>query len=155
MDYRLGYVGLGLTLVAARFSYYAAFVVAALHVAVVLAYGGVDLGTLPTVLAGLLGGMLITPWAVSAALTWVIVAVASTVTLFELEVSLWYALIPLAVISTALSFGGIYMARWEARARSKRGVDSDDILGDFEPATQPLSAVRAEAPVREWDNLFV
>ena len=153
MDYRLGYVGLGLTLVAARFSYYAAFVVAALHVAVVLAYGGVHLGTLPTVLAGLLGGMLITPWAVSAALTWVIVAVASTVTLFELEVSLWYALIPLAIISTALSFGGIYMARWEARARSKRKGDGNDILGDYEPVAQPPKAGGGEA--HEWDNLFV
>ena len=147
LDSRLGYVGLGLTLVAARFSYYAAFVVAVVHVAVVLAYGGADWGELPTVAAGLLGGMLITPWAASAALTWVIVAVASTVTLFELDVSLWFALIPLAIISTVLSLWGVYMERWQTRTKTTQDIESSNFYQRPRTPTQRT--------LKEWDDLFV
>ena len=151
LDSRLGYLGLGLTLVAAIFSRPLAFVLAALHLVAVIAYGDADISALPSVAAGLLSGMLVTPWAVSAALTWVIVAVASVITLFELKVSLWFALIPLALISTALSVGGIVVARWQQNCpKYEEVVNYDDSGGEDVEKNSRLNATESE-----WGNMFV
>ena len=103
LDQRYGYVGLALTLLVACKSVPVAVLVAVLHVAVVVVVGHPDADSVPAVAAGLLGGMLITPWALSAALTWMIVGTASALTFIELNISLWYMLIPMSAISILLA----------------------------------------------------
>ena len=176
LDSRFGYVGLGLTVVAAVFSRPLAFVLATLHLAEVIANGGADVSAIPTVAAGLVSGMLVTPWAVSAALTWVIVAAASVITLFELEVSLWFALIPLAIISTTLSISGPFLTRLEDKYPTKkrslpgrhRGNSMstqsasfevyDTLSGEEEDVfayTQKNTSISNRVAETEWGNMFV
>tara|TARA_B100000963_G_scaffold220017_1_gene191768 strand:- start:584 stop:1042 length:459 start_codon:yes stop_codon:yes gene_type:complete len=124
LDSRLAAVGLVVTLLAACVDTSVAVVAAIIHVAVVVALGP-DSSNLPAIAAGLLGGMLLTPWALSATLTWAIVVVASVVTAFELGASLWYALIPVGLVSVLL--GIITYGLWK-RVRQEHAVPKRDAL---------------------------
>lgn len=102
LDSRLAAVGLVVTVGTAVKNPSVALFVAAVHLAVVIALVP-NASDLPVVSAGLLGGMLLTPWAISAVLTWSIVVVASVLTAYELGASLWFAVIPVVVVSAMLS----------------------------------------------------
>ena len=128
LDHRYGYIGLALTLLVACRSLPIAVLVAVLHIAVVVLALNPSTDSVPSVAAGLLGGMLITPWALSAALTWAIVGTASALTLIELKLSLWYMLIPMSVVSLVL-VAMVFLAHRPTK-RAARKEDSPSTFSD-------------------------
>ena len=147
---RVAAVGFGATLVVACFDTSVALLAAIIHFVVVVAYTP-DISSLPAIAAGLLGGMLLTPWALSAVLTWAIVVVASVVTAFELGASLWFALIPVSVVSVLLGVTS-YSLWTHANAGRSLSDKSVDLEAPLLTAKVPR---RREAQREQLVNLFV
>ena len=152
LDSRLAAVGLAVTLVAACKNTAVALFAAALHLAVVIALVP-NAPDLPVVSAGLLGGMLLTPWAISAVLTWSIVVVASVLTAYELGASLWFALIPVVVVSLLLSVITYGLHTRKAFDGTKLKLDDPEAAIPAPRRSPPAKPQRASRSPRRRDAL--
>lgn len=134
LDTRFAAAGLVATLLVACKNPAVALFVAIIHLTTVIALVP-NASDLPVISVGLLGGMLLTPWAVSAVLTWSVAVVASVITVYELGVSLWFSLIPVGLVSILLAVTtyGLRSRKFE----SNKAKHEDPEAGFVQPTKSP------------------